>query len=269
LWPPAGLVMMIGDADGISNRALVVHGRAADRPVGVVARTPARRRRDRPRVRGGGGARRLAPARSPSPPRSRTVRRVELVTGRSSRQRGAGDNDQAGSANADQVYDEHERLVWSDRPPGAALAVREHRRDRDPPATADPHSGHTLIPASDDLALTQTELEGAATIPRRVELLPGLPRHADVVHLDDATRDGLVTVSDDDVLNLELIRRRLAGRHNYLWLLTYRHNLNLLLRPSRRCPLEVVLPISETPSAFPTRSSASSATLSTAIQYRR
>jgi hypothetical protein len=62
-----------------------------------------------------------------------------------------------------------------------------------------------LIPASDDLALTQTELEGAATVPRRVELPPGLLCDADVMHLHDTPRDGLITVSDDDVLDLELI----------------------------------------------------------------
>src|SRR5579872_5158225 len=67
------------------------------------------------------------------------------------------------SANTDQVHDEDERLVGSDRPAGPALAVSEHRRDRDPPATADPHPGHTLIPPGDHLALTQTKLEGAAT----------------------------------------------------------------------------------------------------------
>ena len=89
---------------------------------------------------------------------------------------------------------------------GAALAVCEHRRDRDPPTAADPHSGDTLIPASDDLALTQTELESAATVPRRVELLPGVPCDADVMHLDEAPRDGLITVSDDDILDLELVR---------------------------------------------------------------
>lgn len=128
------------------------------------------------------------------------------------------------SANTDQVDDEDEGLVGSDRPASAALAVPEHRWDRDPPTTADPHSGHTLIPASDDLAPTQTELEGAATVPRRVELLPGLPCDADVMHFDDAPWDSLGTVSDHDVLDLELIRRRLIGRHHDIRLLTHRHD---------------------------------------------
>src|SRR5438105_2216053 len=55
------------------------------------------------------------------------------------------------------------------------------------------------------------------------------------MHLDDAPRDGLITVSDDDVLDLELIRRRLIGRHHDIRLLTYRHDPNLTgLRRQRR-----------------------------------
>jgi len=47
------------------------------------------------------------------------------------------------------------------------------------------------------------------------------------MHLDDATRDSLITTADDDVLDLELIRRRLIGRHHDIGLLTYRHDPNL------------------------------------------
>ena len=54
---------------------------------------------------------------------------------------------------------------------GAALAVAEHRRDRDAPAAPDLHPGHALVPALDHLALAQAELEGVAAVPRGVELL--------------------------------------------------------------------------------------------------
>ena len=66
------------------------------------------------------------------------------------------------SANADQVQRQR-RGSRPDRSPGrtTALRVREHRRDRDPPASTDPHSDHALIPTSDDLALAQPELERA------------------------------------------------------------------------------------------------------------
>src|ERR1700733_6954286 len=70
-----------------------------------------------------------------------------------------------GSANGDQVHDEDERLVRSDRPASTPPAAGEHGRDRDPSTAADPHSRHPLVPAGDDLALAQTELEGAATVP--------------------------------------------------------------------------------------------------------
>src|SRR6185437_10246218 len=83
----------------------------------------------------------------------------------------------AGSVDADEIDDEDERLVGADHPAGAALAVGQHRRDRDPPPAADPHPLDALIPALDDLAPAELELEGAPAIPGRVELLAGLPGH--------------------------------------------------------------------------------------------
>jgi hypothetical protein len=47
------------------------------------------------------------------------------------------------------------------------------------------------------------------------------------VHLNDAPRDSLIAVSDNDVLDLELIRRRLIGRHRDIRLLAYRHDPTL------------------------------------------
>jgi hypothetical protein len=55
------------------------------------------------------------------------------------------------------------------------------------------------------------------------------------MHLDDTPRDGLITFSDDDVLDLELIGRRLIRRHDDIRLLTYRHDHKLTgLRPQCR-----------------------------------
>src|SRR3954471_13627144 len=98
----------------------------------------------------------------------------------------------ATSADADQVDDEHERLVGADHPAGPALAVGEVRRDRDAAPAADAHPGHALVPAADHLALAQPELERVGAVPRRVELPPRLPRHADVVDLDDVARRRLL-----------------------------------------------------------------------------
>jgi hypothetical protein len=39
------------------------------------------------------------------------------------------------------------------------------------------------------------------------------------MHLDDAPRNSLIAVSNDDVLELELIRRRLIRRHHDIRLL--------------------------------------------------
>src|SRR5579871_2419543 len=116
------------------------------------------------------------------------------------------------SAQADQVDDEHKGLVGADDPAGAALAVAEHRRDRDPAPTADLHPRHALVPPGDDLPLAEPELERGAAIPGRVELPARAPRDADVVDLRDATLHGLLAAADDDVLELELVGRRLAGR---------------------------------------------------------
>jgi hypothetical protein len=43
------------------------------------------------------------------------------------------------------------------------------------------------------------------------------------VDLDDVARDGLVALADDDVIELELVGRRLVGRHIDLGLLVDGH----------------------------------------------
>src|SRR5262245_20520251 len=115
------------------------------------------------------------------------------------------------SAHADEIHHEHERLARPDHAAGAALAVGEVGRDRDAPAPADLHPRHAAVPAGDDLALAELELERVAAVPARVELAAVLPRHADVVDLDDLAGLGLVAVADLDVLQLELVGGRLVG----------------------------------------------------------
>ena len=79
------------------------------------------------------------------------------------------------------------------------------------PAPADLHAHHALVPALDHLALAEAELERVAAVPRGVELLPRLPRHTHVVHLDHVAGGGLLTVADGDVVHLQLVGRRAGG----------------------------------------------------------
>src|SRR4051794_25813521 len=115
------------------------------------------------------------------------------------------------SPHAEQVHDEDQRLIGADDAAGAALAVGEVGRDRDPAPAAHAHAGDALVPAGDDLALAEPELEGVAAVPRGVELAAALPRDADIMHFDDLARDRLVAVADLEVLELELVGRRAVG----------------------------------------------------------
>src|SRR4051812_34444059 len=127
------------------------------------------------------------------------------------------------SVHVDEIHDEDQRLIGADDAAGAALAVGEHRRDRDPPPAADLHARDALVPARDDLALAETELERAPAVPGGVELLAGLPRDPDVVDLHDAPGDGLLAVTDGEVLELELVGGRLVGGNLDLGLLSGGH----------------------------------------------
>ncbi len=140
-----------------------------------------------------------------------------------------------GSAHADEVDDEDERLVGADDAARAALAVGEVGRDRDAAAPTDFHAGHSLVPARDDLPLAEAELEGVAAIPRGVELVARGPRHADVVDLDDAAGDRLVAVTDGDVLDFELVRGRRVGRDGDVGLLVGGHRGTVAHRSTLRC----------------------------------
>src|SRR6266404_1201180 len=110
------------------------------------------------------------------------------------------------SADGEQVDDEHERLVRLDHPAGSACAVRERGRDRQPAAAAGLHPLDAGVPARDDLALAELELERLPAIPRRVELLAGEEGDADVVHRYLRALGRLVALADDEVVDAELER---------------------------------------------------------------
>src|SRR5687768_11961848 len=102
------------------------------------------------------------------------------------------------SVDAEEVDDEDEGLAAFDDSTGAGSAVAEVGRDRDATATADLHPGDPLVPALDDLTGTQTEVEGLAAIPGRVELATVGPRDTDVVHHHVGTGDCFGAVADGE-----------------------------------------------------------------------
>src|SRR5690606_33880796 len=85
------------------------------------------------------------------------------------------------STHAEQVDHEHERLVGTDDPARARLAVGEVRGDDEAASATNPHADHSLVPALDHLARAQRERERLAPIPRGVELTSCRPAVADVV----------------------------------------------------------------------------------------
>src|SRR4029079_3294015 len=87
----------------------------------------------------------------------------------------------------------------------------EVRRDRDAATAADLHARDALVPAGDHLAAAEADLEVVAASPGRGKVVAGLPRDADVVHLDDAAGRRLVAVADRQVLELQLVGGRAVG----------------------------------------------------------
>ena len=66
-------------------------------------------------------------------------------------------------------------------PPAPRSPYAEVRRDGEPAAAADLHALDALVPAGDDLADAEAELQRLAAVPGGVELLAGGVRDADVV----------------------------------------------------------------------------------------
>src|SRR6476661_6816162 len=88
------------------------------------------------------------------------------------------------SAHVVEVDDEDERLPRGDRGTGATLAVGEVGGDRQLAATTDLHALDALVPAGDDHADAEAEVERVAPVPRGVELLARRVGDADVVRAD-------------------------------------------------------------------------------------
>src|SRR4051794_12440981 len=112
---------------------------------------------------------------------------------------------------AHEIDDEDQRRAGLDDAPRTALAVRLVRRDGQPAPAADLHARDALVPALDDHADAQPELQRVAPVPRGVELLPTVVRDAHVVRTHQAARGRLGTVTDDEVLDHEVVRRGPGG----------------------------------------------------------
>ena len=93
-------------------------------------------------------------------------------------------------------------------PPAPAVAVPEVRRDDQPAAAADLHALHALVPAGDDLADTEAEVQRCAAVVRRVELLTRGVGHAHVVHRHGAAGGGLGALALGELGDLEVGRWR-------------------------------------------------------------
>src|SRR6478609_4859438 len=115
-------------------------------------------------------------------------------------------------SDADEVADEDQRLAGGDRAAArAAVAVGEVRGDGQLATAADLHALDALVPAGDDLAGTELELQRGAAVPGGVELLAGGEGDTDVVHGDGLSRLGHRSVALPDFLDLQ-VGRRLATR---------------------------------------------------------
>src|SRR5690349_11753423 len=84
------------------------------------------------------------------------------------------------SAHVDEIDDEDQRLATLDGATGAAVAVAQVRRDGQLAAAAHLHPLDALVPALDDHADTETEVQRRAAVPGGVELLARGVGDADV-----------------------------------------------------------------------------------------
>src|SRR3954447_3206558 len=102
------------------------------------------------------------------------------------------------------VDDEDERGVRRDRRGLPLGAVPELRRDRQLTPAAGLDADQALVPALDDHALAEREVERLAVVPGGVELLAGVIEDADVLHRELVALLGGLALADHDVLHHEL-----------------------------------------------------------------
>src|SRR5262249_57170162 len=89
------------------------------------------------------------------------------------------------SLHREQLDIEHQRRIRRDHPAGAAGAVAERGRNDQRALAADLHGGDALVPALDDAALADREIERLVAVDPRVQflaLLAVLIEPAGVVH---------------------------------------------------------------------------------------
>src|SRR3712207_6805304 len=109
------------------------------------------------------------------------------------------------SADTHEVDDEHERGAGLDDAARAALAVGLVRGDGEPAPSADLHPDDPLVPALDDHAHADAELQRVAAVPGGVELLAALVGDADVVGAHQVAGLGLLALADDEVLDHQVV----------------------------------------------------------------
>src|SRR5450432_788041 len=107
---------------------------------------------------------------------------------------------------AQQLDFEQERRVRRDRATGATRAVAERRRDDEHARAAFLHALNALVPAADDHAAAELELERIVAVLARIELLAldaVLVQPARVVDRDRAAGFGLLAAAGQRVVVLE------------------------------------------------------------------
>src|SRR5215203_6391309 len=116
-----------------------------------------------------------------------------------------------GSPHADEVDHEDQGGAGLDDAARAALAVGLVRGDGEPAAAADLHADDALVPALDDHADADAELQRVPAVPGGVELLAAVVGDTHVVRAHEVPGLGLGAVADDEVLDHQVVGGR-SGR---------------------------------------------------------
>ena len=106
-------------------------------------------------------------------------------------------------ADADELHLKDQCRPTGDRRWGTAPTVTQPRGDDELALAANLHACNTLVPASDDLARAEHELEWLHTAAGAVED-GAVGQRADVVNNNLLARNGFLTVPHMEVLSLEL-----------------------------------------------------------------